>query len=314
MLYIMHDKTVPGVEIAVCPAPRRAEVLRLVFARAPDDRRDEQIAALLKRGKEEPDLLAGLVEARDHGRLVGATWIQPEPGRTAIAWPPRMADDAASDELAAALLDAALGAVASQPIRLLQALVATDTDADARRLVAAGFEHLADLLYLVSTSGSFPVSRPPCALTYEAYSAENHQRLARVVLATYAGSRDCPRLDGVRQIDDVLEGYRATGAFDPSRWLLARHAGQDVGCLLLADHAADDQWELVYMGILPEYRGHGWGIEIVRYGQWLTRCAGRQRLVLAVDADNQPAIDVYAAAGFQGWDRRSAFVRTMSIE
>jgi hypothetical protein len=31
--------------------------------------------------------------------------------------------------------------------------------------------------------------------------------------------------------------------------------------------------------------------------------------VLAVDADNQPAIDAYLAAGFQAWDRRRALVK-----
>ena len=38
----------------------------------------------------------------------------------------------------------------------------------------------------------------------------------------------------------------------------------------------------------------------------------RQRLVLAVDAANEPALRTYAAAGFQAWDRRSVFIRVMA--
>jgi hypothetical protein len=135
--------------------------------------------------------------------------------------------------------------------------------------------------------------------------------MARLVERTYQGSLDCPALDGVRRIADVLEGYRAIGIFDPTRWIIARHREQDIGCLLLADHPRDHQWELVYMGVVPEARGHGWGVAIARHAQWLARQAGRKRLVLAVDAANLPAIAVYAAAGFVTWDHRSVYLRIL---
>ena len=64
------------------------------------------------------------------------------------------------------------------------------------------------------------------------------------------------------------------------------------------------------MGLIPEARGQEHGIDIVRYAQWLAAEAGAERLVLAVDAANAPAIRVYSAAGFQTWDRRSVFLRT----
>ena len=64
--------------------------------------------------------------------------------------------------------------------------------------------------------------------------------------------------------EEVLSGYRTTGVFDPQRWLLVRQDGEDVGCLLLADHPTSSQWELVYMGLVPEVRGRGLGIELVR--------------------------------------------------
>jgi GNAT superfamily N-acetyltransferase len=115
----------------------------------------------------------------------------------------------------------------------------------------------------------------------------------------------------VQDCGDVLAGYRATSSFDPSRWFVARHSGQDVGCLLLADIADANQWLLVYMGLLPAARGRGLGIEMVRHAQWLCGQAGRARMVLAVDAENAPAVEIYAAAGFVAWDRRSVWLRVL---
>ena len=104
---------------------------------------------------------------------------------------------------------------------------------------------------------------------------------------------------------DVLAGYRATGSHDPQRWLLVRHEGRDVGCLLLSDYPEQGNVELVYMGVVPEARGEGWGMHIARQAQWLARQAGRPRLVLAVDAANAPALRIYLALGFRPWDRRT---------
>ena len=180
---------------------------------------------------------------------------------------------------------------------------------DGTVLSAEGFEPLADLLYLVSPDERFPPSRPAGRLEFESYSPASHGRMARVIEATYEETLDCPRLNGVREIDDVMVGYRATGVFAPARWLLVRHQGEDVGCLLLADHPQQENWELVYMGLVPSARGNGWGNEITQYAQWLTRQAGRPRLVLAVDATNAPAIRVYSSLGFHPWDRRSVYLK-----
>jgi ribosomal protein S18 acetylase RimI-like enzyme len=199
-------------------------------------------------------------------------------------------------------------------IRMAQALLPTDVGADAESLVAAGFRHVSDLLYLVCLADQFPAS-PPCRdLQFEPYSPALDARFADLVDATYEDTLDCPAVNGVRRIDDVLQGYRATGQFDPERWLMVRHQGEPVGCLILTAYPEHATWELIYMGILPAVRGRGWGVEIVRHAQWLARQAEPKRLVLAVDAANEPALRMYAAAGFQAWDRRSVFVRILGEE
>jgi ribosomal protein S18 acetylase RimI-like enzyme len=65
----------------------------------------------------------------------------------------------------------------------------------------------------------------------------------------------------------------------------------------------------MYMGIVPEWRGRGWGQQIARHAQWLARGANAQRILVAVDAANTPAVDVYRSTGFEIWDRRVVFLR-----
>jgi len=286
----------------------RAEAFELVFAELPADQRQQQTDALLQAvesGDLPPD---GLLGAYRQDRLVGVVLWQLLPGRTSMLWPPRLID---GEDRATAdrLLKTACESFEACGIVMAQALLERVDEADDRLLCGHGFRRMADMLYLVSLEIEFPTSLPPTSLKFIPYSEPLAARLSRIVEATYEQSLDCPAIDGVRSIEDVLEGYRTTGRFDPSRWLIVAHEGRDVGCLLLTDHPEHENWELVYMGVVPSERGHGWGVEIARHAQWLTREAGRPRLVLAVDAANQPGIAMYSAAGFQAWDRRQVYLK-----
>lgn len=286
----------------------RARGLQLLFGHLEPERRAHEqrlLLASIARGHVPPDRL---LEARREGRLVGVVCSQIQPGRAAVVWLPRLADDEPATT-AAELLTATCKRLAEHGVCVAQVLVERAGEADVTLLGQAGFEHLTDLLYLVCLEGELPDSPPETPFTFEPYCPANHQRLTQVIEATYQQTLDCPRLNGVRRIEDVLAGYRATGEFDPGRWLIVRCADRDVGCLLLTDHPKQGNWELIYMGIAADHRGQGWGMEITRYAQWLTRRAGQRRLVLAVDAENEPAIRIYARAGFRAWDRRSVYLR-----
>jgi len=295
-------------QIGPVPAEQQAEALRFVFSRLAERDRRRQLETFLTAAPGTEVCLSGLLGASRHGRLVGAVLSQIQPGKTAVLWPPRIigGEPAAT---AASLLETACQRLAREQIYMVQALLETDASPDAAVLLEGGFERLAKLFYLVSPEVEFPSQPPWGSLDFEHYSPANHPRLAGVVEATYGQTLDCPRLNGVRQIEDVLAGYRATGVFDPERWLIVRHDGRDVGCLLLADHPKDGNYELVYMGLAASVRGRGWGMDIARQAQWRTRQAGRTRLVLAVDTANQPALRIYTAVGFRVWDRRSAYVK-----
>ena len=271
-------------------------------------------------GSQEREILLGCFQQE---RLLGAVLARTQAGRTAIVWPPRVAAGQ-PPEIADSLLRAVGERLAQFSVSMAHALLETVSDADDKALRGGGFEPLAKLLYMFCARDDFPAARPSQSqpgdrLDFEPYNAANHDRLTRVVENTYMQTLDCPRLGGVRRIEDVLDGYRGTGCcdrgdlgtgrFDPSQWFIIRHQDQDVGCLLMADHPEHDSSELVYMGIIPSARGHGWGRDIAQYAKWLTAVANRPRLVLAVDADNQPAIDMYTSVGFRVWEKRTVYAK-----
>lgn len=303
-----------NLQIGRAPAERRAEAFGLAFGSLSEIERQGLAEQALRKPVEADD--AALFEARREGRLLGALYCELQLGGSAGLWAPQIvaeaADDAAfAERCAGELLQAALDWLAARRMRVVQSLLATDSGRDVERLRAAGFTHPADLLYLVSLAKSFPAAPIETDLMFQPLAARDDDELAKLLEGTYEQTLDCPALNGVQDCREVLAGYRATGSFDPANWFFVRRGGQDVGCLLLADFPDVNQYLLVYMGLLPAARGQGLGIELVRHAQWLCRQAGRERLVLAVDAENSPAINIYAAAGFIAWDRRSVWLRVL---
>ncbi len=302
----MPDTKAPRV--SPVPPPLREGACRLMTAHLPEDVRQPQAESLLAAVDADQAASEGFLGAFRADRLVGAVFSQILPGKTAVVWPPRLIPGEPSDT-AQALLESTSERFLAHHVRLAQVLLESDDCGDEPVLREAGYEFLANLLYLVCPDDEFPGSLPQGPVEFEPYCPANHERFTRVLEATYDGTLDCPGIDGMRENEDVLAGYRATGVFDPGRWLIVRHETSDIGCLVLTDHPEHGNLELIYMGIVPASRGHGWGMDIARYGAWRARQAGRERLVVAVDAVNEPAIRMYAAVGFRAWDQRSVYLK-----
>jgi ribosomal protein S18 acetylase RimI-like enzyme len=299
----------------VCPAEFRAQALALVLADVAPSQRREIAGDLLRGGGAQTTAVdTGLWIARRDVTLCGAAWGQPQPGNTAIFWPPRIVAEERS-ETAETLAQRSAAALDAAGVAMSQALLRSRDAGDAPILERAGFHWLADLLYLTCEAAHFP--RAPChpeALEFARYDESMRGRLSLLIQQTYEGSRDCVGLGGHRKMNDVIDGYLATGSHPPEHWFIVRAKSSgtkaaDVGVLLLADHAGPRHLELVYMGLVPQARGHGWGRQIAQFAQWIAGSAGAERLVLAVDAFNGPALSVYRETGFHAWDERSVFVR-----
>ena len=237
----------------------------------------QQVADLRASCQRQPSSGYRVLGAFRGERLTGSILALTQPGRTAVIWPPRLVTGE-PQATARELLRAGQAHLPQLGIRLAQALLPSNATADKELLTAAGFRHASDLLYLVCLADDFPAASPSPQLQFEPYSSRLHARFTRLVDATYEDTLDCPAVNGVRSVEDVLEGYMATGHFDPNRWFMVRHRGEEIGCLILTDYPENAIWELIYMGLAPAARGHGHGLAIVRMRSgW----PGRQRGIVS---------------------------------
>ena len=284
------------------PALETRPALKKVFAEL-DSAAESYIEELMDEAQRGRLSFDGLCEARYRGATAVAVFPQPLPGKAGILWVWRPASGYA-DVAVSRLVGMALDFFLARRARLVYALF-PDVRPELESILSNhDFRFLAELHYLGCPSEEFPREEPDLGLEFEPISPSNWDRFARVVEETYLETLDCADLKDVRSIGDVLDGYQGIGSYSPERWFLVRHGGVDAGCLLLAKHCAQDALELVYMGILPKYRGRGFGRLVARYAQWVAGVSGVSRILLAVDSVNEPAVAMYASVGFRRWDRR----------
>ena len=298
------------VEILVCPPPLRGEAIKLVLRDLTPEQQVATVESTARLPEKSLDCLDALFVAIRQGQITAAVWAQPQPGRTATLWPQQFAGESDTD-VASDLIEAATRRIGESDTAMLQAVVEPTDIFTANLLLAAGFAHVAELLYLEWLPKYFERSIQP-NLEFEPYHSGLRERLKQVIGQTYMGSLDCPKLDRLRSLDDVLDGYQATGDFDPAMWMLVRAEGHDVGALLLAWFAQTQQAELIYMGIVPAARGQGMGAALLSQAQALAIERRAEKLLLAVDAANIPARKLYQRAGFREWSQRNVYVRAFS--
>lgn len=308
------------------------EALGLVLCGLPTDALEVLLPATLLEAKADPagwgELWRVVLRGDDDGAevmTVGAAWGQLRPGGAALVWPPQWrnsGDDAPtavpiSPELSTGLLTHVTAALAARGCTLAQSLLISADSAEAEALLGAGFLHLAELTYLVGETLDVGL-RPTDArddgareLHFESFEPNERERLAGVVERSYVDTLDCPALNGLRTGREMLDEYEVAGSGGAKLWRFIVHEGRDVGCLILAEHAEQDQVELVYMGLVPEARKRGWGAIVARESLRIAASLGRARVVLAVDGANQPAVKAYQRVGFLPWEQRSAFIKSL---
>lgn len=143
-------------------------------------------------------------------------------------------------------------------------------------------------------------------------------RLCATVERTYKATLDVPELDGYRSTPDTLHGYLASSpASEPKWWLVqwrpiiqeteetsndhihpAESSFQDCGCLLTSVHD-ETTLEVVYLGVVPELRGRKIGSLLLQFLSDYCLANRIERVLLAVDLRNSPAIKIYEKFGFK---------------
>ncbi len=145
-----------------------------------------------------------------------------------------------------------------------------------------------------------------------------------LVERTYANSLDCPPLAQCRTVGEIVQSYRDAEGFAPGLWFTVESVGASgaIGCVLLALHPGPSSREpdqinpacvveLVYMGIVPEHRRRGYARLIMETVSDICQQQGTERLILAVDECNSPAIAAYRRFGMLHWFRETMWGRSV---
>jgi len=213
------------------------------------------------------------------------------------------------------LVDAVCLAAASRGVHLAQ-LLADPSDGQLQQTFnRSGFIHIAELLYLQSALRRVPAPpRMAEGLSWQTYSDQSHPLFCRAILRSYIQSLDCPALAGLRDIEDIVAGHRSSGEFDPQYWHVLLDAEEPIGVVLLTRVPRVEMAELVYLGVVPEARGRGIGDVMMKQALWGVSQMGLQRLTVAVDARNAPALKLYFRHGLGHIGSKTALLRDLRVK
>lgn len=294
----------PDILIEPCSAAQRAQALRRLHAGLSTDQQTAFPAALDSVRSQGDDAFAGLFVAKSGQEIEEGVWVQLAPGRTAVLWPPSVGGAASAQ-----LMKQAAEFIDQRQVPLTQMLISPQAPQDEKLLGLGGFQVLADLVYLTLESTQFPELVPDESLKFVPGASDHPERLGTVLLDSYEQTQDCPEVNNLRRVEDILASYQSQGDFSPERWFLIQHDDRDVGVLLLTEYATNRTWELIYMGVVPGARGQQFGQRILQFAISQAKQAHAERLVLAADERNAPALALYQAAGMVSWDRRRVYAR-----
>jgi mycothiol synthase len=258
--------------------------------------------------------------ATHNGRMVWAILPVISPGKTMLLFSPTHVPADYQDTCVCPLVECVVEHYRNRTVDLAQVLLDPGDAGAVAMFKTCHFEPLAELIYLDRDVRRGVDAALPGGFSWEGYSTAAHGDFARAVSATYDGSLDCPRLNGRRNIDDVIEGHKAAGEFDPKLWFLLRDrsngsagatAGATAGVLLLNRSTRTDSLELVYLGLARQYRGKKLGDAMMRHAINTASGIGSRRLSLAVDSNNAPALRLYQRHGMTRLCSRIALLRDL---
>lgn len=300
-----------GLPITVDSA-RTAELapaFRLLFQHLSPDEQDSRLATalqLVNRGDLDP---AGLLVARTVQGLLGAILCQVVPGASGLVWPPQVGPELHRRQCEDLLVRHASVWLRQHGAKLAQSLLAPREVSLAGPLVRNGFARVTQLCYMRRPLGSPAwLPEPSDLLTFHSYAEGSQELFHQTLLRTYEGTLDCPEVNGVRAVEEIIVGHRAQGVHDPGRWWLVLDRGLPAGVLMLTEMPDWRALDISYVGVVPEYRRRGLGRELMHQAFAEAQAAGVEQLTLSVDERNLPAWNLYLGLGFEPYDQRGVYL------
>ena len=267
-----------------------------------------QVRAFLEYVEQSPMRCEGL-RSEANGCATGLFMALLLPGSTAIAMVPTPRELGIDEDAQRRVTAAGIEQLELTRPHYIQALLDPQATGQRDLLLGFGFRALAPLVYLERSAVHPWVDPPPAdAGAWVAFHETTYARFAATLLATYEQSQDCPELTGLRPIDDVIAAHEASGRSGTKLWELLCVDGRDAGCLLLSQVPNVSAAEVVYMGVVPDFRRRGVATVLLRRALQRCRDNGIQRLTLVVDDRNEPAKRLYDRFGMRAVARRDAYL------
>jgi GNAT superfamily N-acetyltransferase len=295
------------------PVPRRKQsaALRHVVSGsvAKDVWADMQARPLAKLLQATPDERRWFWWTLDEHKVLAAALILASLGKVGFVYhsPPDL--PGVGQPALVELLRAICGEGLAGGLSMVQSLVDPAMEANAESLTEAGFEAIAELIYMGLAVTAPPVESGPAGDNWTFRNGREFAmtELTAVIRATYRDALDCPRLSGTRQMADVIKSHRNTGQFSPEWWWLLACDDVPAGCVLMNRTSRQGVAEVVYMGVVPEFRGKGIGGILMGRAISTLHENNCDTLRLAVDSRNIYAKRLYDRFGFEEMYRKRCF-------
>lgn len=249
----------------------------------------------------------GIWVAIESDLVRGAMICLPVPGASALVWPPQAEPGEQRTAIENALMTNGCAWLRGRGVRVAQSLLEEHDQQLAEPLLRNGFRKVTSLAYMRHDLIRVP-GRPTDPLRYQTYREVDRALFRATLEQTYVGTLDCPELNGVRSMDEIVIGHVSQGRHDPDRWWLAFVDDLPVAVLLLTAIPEWRGWDLSYLGVVPTARRKGFARNLAHKALSEARRAGQSKLTLSVDRRNLPARVLYESLGFVSYDRRDVYL------
>lgn len=254
--------------------------------------------------------LSGLVGAWDGSNAVAAGLFFITSDGIAHLWPVEVGKDHPDrDEIGAAVTQTLIELIDRVGCPFAQSLAECNRLDQKLALERSGFRYLAKLNLLECSLSLIGAGAEEIAIPAIRITEETSARFAATIEQTYIGSRDCPGFMGIRTAADALESYKAAGEFSPENWWLVENKGRDIATILVNNCHDGSSREIVYLGVVPEARRSGIARRLLLAALRTAAIDGYRSVIVSVDAENAPAMQLYQQCHFIPKARHAVFIR-----
>jgi ribosomal protein S18 acetylase RimI-like enzyme len=191
-----------------------------------------------------------------------------------------------------------------------------DEAARTRLLTEAGYGLLRDGLRWVYRTSREQASAPELSLAFRGLRDVGEDAFVEAVAATYEGTRDSWLMQNIGE-RGLLGAARADFLdyqqmeYQPEWWELAyTHEGALAGVIMPARNPSSAV--VAYVGVVPEQRGRGLAVPLVRRGTEQLAASGAAEIRGDCDRDNVAMVKAFQRAGYEQFARRRSYQYTLT--